>query len=284
MTKLAFWRTVGAAYNFAFTDARRLVGAAGAWIVGLTLLALPVQWLVPKASLAAGLVAFADALLYLTGLAVFAAKWHRAVLLNETVSGSDALRIGRRELRFLGYAILILLIVGGVLFVAGTIVFLPVAMLLGYARGGGLAATAFYLFEAMIYIVLGAVVARLALALPAAALDEAGDVLDTAWQRSRGNGLRLCLGTILCMLPFALAQRVLDALFGGPLWLMGKQGVFAAVASSPAVQLALAALMLMLYFLAIAVTTGFFSIAYRQLAPGTAPRDGMAPSGALPAV
>lgn len=283
MTKLAFWRTVGAAYSFTFADARRLVGAAGAWIIGLTLLALPVQWLVPKASLAAGVVAFADALLYLAGFAVFAAKWHRAVLLNEVVSGSDALRIGRRELRFLGYAILILVIVGGVLFVAGMLAFLPVAMLLGNARGGALGTAAFYLSEAMIYVVLGAVVARLALALPAAALDEGGDMLEIAWQRSRSNGLRLCLGASLCVLPFIVAQRVLAAMFGGPLWLMGTHGIFAAAASYAAVQLVLAALVVTLYFLAIAVAAGFISMAYRQLAPGTAPRDGMAPAAALPA-
>ncbi|HEX7968871.1 MAG TPA: hypothetical protein VF502_11685, partial [Stellaceae bacterium] len=117
---------------------------------------------------------------YLAGFAAFAVKWHRAVLVNETVSGSDALRIGRRELRFLGYAILILVIVGGVLFVAGMLAFLPVAMLLGNARGGALAIAGFYLSEALIYVVLGAVVARLALALPAAALDEGGDMLEIA--------------------------------------------------------------------------------------------------------
>ncbi|HEX7968870.1 MAG TPA: hypothetical protein VF502_11680 [Stellaceae bacterium] len=95
--------------------------------------------------------------------------------------------------------------------------------------------------------------------------------------------MRLCLGASLCVLPFILAQRVLAAMFGGPLWLMGTHGIFAAAASYAAVQLVLAALVVTLYFLAIAVAAGFISMAYRQLAPGTAPRDGMAPAAALPA-
>ncbi len=284
MTKLAFWRTVGGAYSFTFADARRLAGAAGGWIIGLTVLALPVQWLLPKGSVLAGLVAFADALLYVAGFAVFAAKWHRAALLNETVSGSDALRIGRRELRFVGYALLVVIIVGGVLFAAGMLAFLPVGMLLAGGRGGILGTAGFYLSETVLYVALGAIVARLALALPAAALEEGGDVLETAWQRGRGNGLRLCLGAALCLLPFVLAQRALAATFGGVLWLVGRHGAFAAMASYAAAQLVLAALVVTLYFLAIAVAASFFSLAYRQLAPAAAPRDGMAPSAALPAM
>lgn len=283
MTKLAFWRVVGGAYAFTFGDARRLARAAGGWIIGLSALALPAQWLLPKGSLLAGLAALADALLYVAGLAVFAAKWHRAALLNETVSGSDALRIGRRELRYLGYALLVVVMLGGILFAAGMLIFLPLGMLLGSARGGVLGTAGFYLCEAAISIALGAVVARLALALPAAALEEGGDVLETAWQRSRGNGLRLCLGAALCLLPFIVAQRALAAAFGGALWLVGRHGIFAAAVSYSAAQLVLAALVVTLYFAAIAVTAAFFSLAYRQLAPAAAPRDGMAPSAALPA-
>lgn len=283
MTKLAFWRAVGDAYAFTFADARRLVGAAGAWILGLTLLALPVQWLLPKGSLAAAAVAATDVLFYLAAFAVFAAKWHRAVLVNEVVSGSDALRIGRRDLRFLGYTILILVIVGGVLLVGGMLLFLPFGMLLGNGRSGVLATAGFYLAQVAIYVGFGTIVARLALALPAAALDEGGDLLETAWQRSRGNGLRLCLGALLCVLPFALAQRLVAALFGGQLWLMAQHGVFPGVGAYPPMQLILAALVVTLYFLAIAVAASFLSTAYRQLAPAAAPRDGLPASAALPA-
>ena len=121
----------------------------------------------------------------------------------------------------------------------------------------------------MAAIACGTVFGRLALALPAAALDESGDMLEIAWQRSRGNVLGLFLGTVGSVLPFAALQHLIEMPFGR------------ALGYNLALQVAVSAVAMVLGFAALAVLTTFFCEAYRALAPGKLPRDGIAQSGAL---
>jgi len=271
MTKLAFWRLLGAAYRFTLAYPRRLAAAAAPWLVAASVPALLLQALPSRSGLAGAVLALAAALCSLAGLLGFAFRWQRQILAGETVGGLAALRVGRRERRFIGHALLVFVIVGAALLGAIVLFFLPLTLLLSVLHARSLSGMSGWLFQGVAAIACGTVFARLALALPAAALDESGDMLEIAWQRSRGNALGLFLGTVLSVLPFALLQQLVEAPFGR------------ALAGHLTLQLALSALATILGYVALAVLTAFFCYAHRALAPGAAPRDGIASSGALPA-
>jgi hypothetical protein len=271
MTTLAFWRLLGAAYRFTLTDPRRLVAAAAPWLVAASVPALLLQALSPRSGLVGAALALAGALWSLAGFLGFAFRWQRAILAGDSIAGAAALRVGRRERRFVGHALLVFVIVGAALLGAVVLFFLPLTLLLSVLHARSLGGMSGWLFQGVAALACGIVFARLALALPATALDESGDMLEIAWQRSRGNNPGLFLGTALSVLPFALLQQLIEAPFGR------------ALGYNPALQLAASAVATVLCFVALAVLTTFFCFAYRALAPGTAPRDGIAPSGALPA-
>lgn len=271
MTIAAFWRLVGAAYRLVLNDRRRLAATATPWLVAAAVPALLLQALSPRSGLLGAALALLGTLCALAGFLGFAYRWHRAVLAGETAAGAAALRIGPRERRFAGNALLVLLVVGAAFIGAAVLVFLPLTLAISALHLRSLAGVSGWLFQSVAAIACGTVFGRLALALPAAALDESGDMLEIAWQRSRGNSLGLFLGTVLSVLPFAVLQQLIEAPFGR------------ALAYHPALQLAASAVATVLCFVALAVLTAFFCGAYRTLAPGAAPRDGIAPSGALPA-
>jgi len=271
MTKLAFGRLLGAAYRSTLADPRRLAAAAGPWLVAASVPALLLQALSPRSGLAGAALALMGALCSLAGFLGFAFRWQRAILAGETVAGPAALQVGRRERRFVGHALLVFIIVGAALLGAVVLFFLPLTLVLSILHARSLSGMSGWLFQGVAAIACGTVFARLALALPAAALDESGDMLEIAWQRSRGNTLGLFLGTALSVLPFAILQHLIEAPFGR------------ALGYNLALQLALSAVATILCYVAIAVLTAFFCAAHRALAPGAAPRDGIAPSGALPA-
>jgi len=271
MTKLAFWRLLGAAYRFTLADPRRLAAAAAPWLVAASVPALLLQSLPLRSGLVGAALALAGALCSLAGLLGFAFRWQRAILAGDSTAGVAALRVGRRERRFVGHALLVFVIVGAALLGAGVLVFLPLTLVLSALHARSLSGMSGWLFQGVAAVVCGTVFGRLALALPASAVDESGDLLEIAWQRSRGNSLGLALGTVLSVLPFAILQHLIEAPFGR------------ALGYNLALQLAVSAVATILCFVALAVLTTFFCFAYRALAPGRAPRDGIAPPGALPA-
>ena len=271
MTMLAFWRLLGAAYRFTLADPRRLAAAAAPWLVAASVPALLLQSLPPRSGLVGAALALAGALCSLAGFLGFAFRWQRAILAGESIAGLAALRVGRRERRFVGHALLVFVIVGAALLGAVVLVFLPMTLLVSVLHARSLSGMSGWLFQGVAAVACGTVFARLALALPAAAVDERGDMLELAWQRSHGNSLGLFLGTAGSVLPFAVLQHLIEAPFGH------------ALGYNLALQLGVSAVATILCFVALGVLTTFFCSAYRALAPGAAPRDGIAPSGALPA-
>jgi hypothetical protein len=271
MTTLAFWRLLGAAYRFALAEPRRLAAAAAPWLLAASVPALLLQGLSPRSGALGAALALVGMLCSLAGFLGFAFRWQRAILAGESAAGAAALRVGRREWRFVGHVLLVLVIVGAALLGAVVLFFLPLTLLLSVFHARSLSGMSGWLFQGVAVVACSLVFARLALALPATALDQSGDMLEIAWQRSRGNSPGLFLGTALSVLPFVLLQQLIEAPFRH------------ALGYSLALQLAASALATILCFVALAVLTTFFCFAYRALAPGTAPRDGIAPSGAVPA-
>ncbi|HUN48559.1 MAG TPA: hypothetical protein VMU85_18665 [Stellaceae bacterium] len=246
MGKIEVWGTLGAAYGFAFGNLGRFLRLSGAWLAGsigfnvLFVLHLP---------LAVRLLgALGMALFLLGGLIAFPLAWHRLILLGEERGIFAALRFGRRQCRFLTYMILTSLIVGLsaylALIVAGSIA-AAVRPRLG---------TAAIIIPAVAILAMWCLASRVTLALPAIAVDEAGAVLRHAWRRGRGNGTRLVLGWVLCSLPFIVASDVLHALQVR----LGERTVLGGAV--------VGALPFVVEFLEAAVTVGFLSRAYQQLA------------------
>ena len=269
MTTLAFWRLLGAAYRFTWVERRQVAAATLPWLVAAMLPALLLDGLAPRSGLTGAALALVGMLCAVAGFLGFALRWQRHVLAGERLAGRAALMVGRRERRFAGHAVLVFIVVGGAFLGAAVLVYLPVTVAISALHAHALAGLSGWLFQGVAAVACGTVFGRLALALPATAVDESGDMLEIAWQRSRGHVLGLFLGTIGSLLPFALLQHLIEAPFGR------------LISYHLAAQLAASALAMILGFAALAVLATFLAEAYRALAPMGAPKPGVAPSGAL---
>ena len=255
MHKIAFWQTLVAAYRFTFGDLRHFCRVAEPAFIAIGLLvtvSLAVRLARPDAAVAlAVVVAVVEMLAYVA----FMVAWHRAVLLGEGAATPPPFRFARREWRFLGYSLAIPLLVGVPVGLAAGIV---VAALEVAAKAGALTFAAGAALETLVFIaalvagVLGG--GRLALALPAVALDRSGSVLRASWAASRRNAIRLASGPLLAILPFVPLVMALQLVRGAA----GR-----GIALQLACELALAALTLV----ELSVAVAFVSYAYRQLAP-----------------
>jgi hypothetical protein len=270
MTTLAFSRLLGAAYRFTWVERRRVVALALPWLAAAALPALLLQGLAPRSGLLGATLALMGVLCAVAGSLGFALRWQRHILAGESLAGGAALRIGRRERRFVGHALLVFIVVGAAFLGAAVLLYLPATLAISALHAHALAGVSGWLFQGVAAVACGTVFGRLALALPATAVDESGDMLEIAWQRSRGNVLGLFLGTIGSLLPFALLQHLIEAPFARLL------------AYHLMLQLAASAVAMILGFAALAVLATFFGEAYRALAPSRA-QGGSAPSGALSA-
>jgi hypothetical protein len=226
--KIAMWRTVGAAYAFVFGHPLRLLRVGGMWLAIIALAELwqvlsqqPVWFIAvriaawyPSALVPTLLLtAIAGGLFFAVGLISFAVALHRAVLTGEIRSWLAALRFRRYEWRFLGYTLLIGLLTGLPPFVANTLL-LPLGL-------AGLRGTSFgvlflwwYAIATIELLSVWTYGSRLMLVFPALAIDEAGEVLTRAWDRSRGNWLRVYLGSVICILPFPVCDSLVRLLLG----------------------------------------------------------------------
>jgi hypothetical protein len=283
MQKIAFWRSIGDAYAFVFGQPLRLLRIGGVWLAIFFLYSL---WYVLPGAVArpTGLadalrdsgIELAALLFYLFGLISFAVAWHRAVLLNEDRTWLAALRFRRREWRFLGNGLIILLLIGllvGVpLSVASWVFSIVLSAGLSQAHvGPGLGLVMAIAAGAILPGIGSAVWCRLALVFPAVAADAPGEPIAETWQQSRGNWLRLYFASLLCGLPVWALGWVVDRVSAGPLtrysWTFAGDGKFIATYGGELQS----ALGLLVYFLEAAVLIAFYSIAYRQLpAPGAA--------------
>jgi hypothetical protein len=278
VTKLALWKTVGDAYEIVFANPGRFLLAAGAWLIVLT--ALTALFMVastarPFASVLPAILRIGEML----GEALLSFAWLRSVLRDERPPALP--RLGRRELRFVAYAILVVAIVRGVLFFGGSLLVVFLSLTVALYHLAPLTRSVTDPFQMISLVVLLIPVAGVLLALPALAEEEHDDVLSRAWQRARGNGIQLSFGVMLCLTPFAGIKVVIEKALGVPvwqLWIAAQEGRQVIPAPSPLQVMAATELDLLLGFIGAAVTVGFLALAYRQLAVnGSAAASVLAP-------
>jgi hypothetical protein len=273
VTKIALWKTVGDAYEIVFANPGRFLLTAGAWLIALTALTALFMFAptpFPFASVLPAILRIGEML----GEALLSFAWLRSVLSDERPRALP--RLGRRELRFVAYAILVIAIVRGVLFFGGSllVVFLSLTVVLYHLAP--LTRSVTDPLQIIALVVLLIPVAGVLLALPALAEDEHDAVLSRAWQRARGNGIQLAFGVMLCLAPFEGIKVVIEKALGVPvwqLWIAVQEGRKVIPARTPLQVMAATELDLLLSFLGAAITVGFLALAYRQLAVNGATED-----------
>ena len=144
---------------------------------------------------------------------LFGVAWHRYTLLGPARGAFPLVPLWhRRHWRFLGYLIMVTLILYGAWI---AIVFLG-AGLLGIGTPGASKATALLAAAVGLLVALPYLMMRLSFVFPAAAVDETYG-LGHAWTHTRGQGFRLLAAFVLSALPvlvvLALAGMLLGELF-----------------------------------------------------------------------
>jgi hypothetical protein len=171
--------------------------------------------------------------------AVFIVRWHRFVLLGETVGG-ELLPPGWREFVITGIKLGVIIFVAWV--VLGIIAVLPPSFLtVPLSMLGGIAVALLAL--------------RVSLVFPAAAIEQPIG-LQTAWGWVEGNFWRLLACAFACYFPFVVAQMIIAAVgaaFPSLLWIVFE------------------ALRLAVSFLGAAVVAALLSHIYREIGPAAQP-------------
>jgi hypothetical protein len=275
LQKIAVWRAVGAAFAFTFLHPFRWLRLGILWLALIVaILALGRMSFLSLRGLSAGWAVAAFVLCFIVagimlfgGLYSFCVALHRVALVGEIRPWFAALRFGRREWLFLGYSLLVGILMSLPL-IPVELVAVPFAM--RFLRTGD---NFFVLLEwsPAIKVALTLMVwtygARLFLVFPAIAADETGERLSRAWARSRGNGLRVFVGSVICLLPFvggaSLAQwlrlrRIVEALR------TTKDDSFVTVARDAGLYQAVSAVA---FLLGLVVLVGFYSYCYLRLTP-----------------
>jgi hypothetical protein len=184
----------------------------------------------------------ASGLMHALGLllfgSVFLVRWHRFVLLEETVGG-ELLPPGWREFVIAGVKVGALLIAGWVLLI-GIALLPPFFITVPLSAAGGVALT------------LAAL--RVSLIFPAAAISRPV-ALRTAWDWIAGNFWRLFACAFACYFPFVVLQMLIGAL---------------AAALPSLLWIAFEALRLAASFVGAAIVAALLSHLYRDLGPEAA--------------
>ena len=133
------------------------------------------------------------------GSIAFVVGTHRMVLQSETQTGLDYFRFDQRTLAYIGWSVLFGLAVGIATAIAG--LFTALISFLGAIL--------------LAIVVVGSVVAglRLSVFLPAVAIGDRDTRPITAWDKTRGNTLRLLGGAGLVTMPLGLIAAIVGAIF-----------------------------------------------------------------------
>lgn len=146
----------------------------------------------------AELLQFASTAVAIVAVSAMSVNWHRFILRDEQPHG---MRLDRLMLRYAGTTILTMLpmLIPAMLMVFGIVFFPPLATLAGIP----------------LLLIVGAIVTRLSIKLPAVALGERGFTFRDAWAASEGN-LWPCLGVFvlnaLILLGFLFALSAASSL------------------------------------------------------------------------
>jgi len=152
-----------------------------------------------------------DKLLMLLLVAVTAVSFHRLVLLGEA-PGLLGFRIGKRERRFFGSAVVIELMIFGMASLPVIILAFLDAWIQATFESTGAMLGILGFFGISGLMIFGLVLlVRLWFALPAISIDEPGGLkvrLRAAWTMGRGNTVRMIAAIILAMLPWIVGLGV----------------------------------------------------------------------------
>lgn len=139
---------------------------------------------------------------------------HRLVLLGGSPPRPLGVSFGKRELRYIGYAIMVAF--------AALLPYVAVLSLIMIYKGMG-ALTLVLVISAMVFAVMALL--RLSLALPAVSIDAKSGVkaqLRASWNMAKGSTLKLFAVLFLCALPISLISGVFSALWMDD-FLMGSE-------------------------------------------------------------
>ena len=255
MRKIAFWRTIGDAFGFAF-HLGRFFRIGWIWIIAAFLADVAVIGAATGGMLETkGSVFLVQFFLASLIFSPFAVAWHRAILLGEGQGGWAMPRFGGRELAYFGLAVSLMLLA-----------YAPFAPAFILARANNVAGDNPWLVQVGIlgllgvaaFVVVGFMVSRFVLCLPAIALGRRLAFAES-WRRMKGNTWRFVFGTIVVTFPIAVVDGFIRGFIGAfvraltgsvsvttQVFLMGIEVLFAAFN--------------------VAVGVGFLSFTYRRLA------------------
>lgn len=202
VSTLLGWRDMGA--HQALTDAAKAGNVESMQAIQT------VQWSDPMTYVyaAVGWIALAAAIVTI----------HRLVLLNENPPRPLGISVGQRELRYIGYAVIVFLASSFPYMLIGAVIY----ALTMVAKGSAVAAGVMIgLTIVSIPVGLYATVAalRFSLALPAVAVDGQNGVearLRASWKMAKGSTFKLFLAMLLGSLPFGMI-----AIIVGKIWMDG---------------------------------------------------------------
>lgn len=262
--KLPLRATIRLAYATFFDGFSEVLSISWAWLVACALLSALSNWLkmtsavdilrsraMSDTPLESLLIDFAFLIAFLLAGVSIAVAWHRLLILHEA-PGPSGSNIGSGSVwRYIGTGLLITVVV----FVPAVVLMVPLFLM---SWGG------FILLGLVIYFAALILGGRLAVMLPAQAVDDRTMTLSTAWDITRGSTWRLFWGFIACTLPpMVLAQIVTALLVGTPDQQSFADGSFVIKTTVLGVVLTL------YYLLTVPLAVGFLSHAYRHFSGRT---------------
>jgi hypothetical protein len=186
------WPLVGRSYRYLLQHLGLF------WRIGWFWFALTlVLGMIAGKFLTAGVQRYSTELLDLPLVIAFAVAWHRATLLGEAPTGWIGGQLGKREARYAGW-VLLLMIVAFVVMVLGIAASYAVT---GEVAGGAQIAVVL----ALLFLVI-LVATRFVLLLPAVALGDRNASLRWSWRLTKGHSLGLFLAFCSVSLPLLLLK------------------------------------------------------------------------------
>lgn len=236
-SKLPVWITVAESYRFVFTNLGALAKVAALPVL-IAVLILTALFLFAD-TLGEGPGFLITTVVLILILIPFLTKWHRITLIGlDTEVARIALKVGRREGKFLLYGIIII-VLAMLLLVVPLLVFWQI----GASAAGAIAFLPF--IAALFYLT-----SRFSLVFPGSALGR-DTGLGLSWSQTTGNGWRLLGVFFVAEIPWRAAEIILDALIGG--------------SESPAALIFLSAVYIAEVFISVAILASCLSFSYLHI-------------------
>jgi hypothetical protein len=250
MNKLVMGRTLADAFRLTLGDWRRLVHMAEPWMTAVALVEVIIAGLVLLiGSTPTVLAVVVPGVPLLLGLTAFAVALHRSVLIGQPTTAAAPFHFGQREGRYLGYALGLMLAV----LLVSTVAALLLAALTTIVAPGPLAGSTLVLVNVASFLVGALGFGRLAMVLPAAAIDTTGPLLPSAWAHGRGNTIKLMVGSGVGFLSIGIIVLAYVAV------------LYVLPLDDYALSVVLQLPLIPLNFLQISVPVAYLSLAYRQI-------------------